>query len=299
MSERLIRFGLHLPENERVVPWKEIADLCRAAEDAGFDSLWVPDHLVYRDGDGVATGPWECWSLLSAVAAVTTRVTIAPLVLCTSFREPGLIAKMAATVDEISGGRLILGLGSGWNEVEYNAYGFPFESRFRRFREAFTIVATLLREGEIDFVGDYYTLRECELRPPGPRPGKIPLLIGSRGERVLRHALPHVSYWNGWPRWWRNDPGELPPILSEVDRLTLEAGRQTADIVKTAAVFVQLDGGIVADNPEAPAFRGSDEEMCEYLAKHHDAGIDHLQIVLDPITTSGIERFARVLQRMR
>lgn len=299
MSERSIKIGLHLPEIERVVPWTEIADLCRVAEEVGFDSLWVPDHLLYRDAEGVASGPWECWSLLSAVAAVTSRVDIAPLVLCTSFREPGLIAKMAATVDEISGGRLILGLGSGWNKPEYDAFGFPFESRYGRFREAFTIISTLLRVGEIDFAGAYYTLRDCEVRPRGPRPDGIPLLIGSRGEQMLRHTLPHVSYWNGWPRWWGNDPARLPELLATVDRLTEEVGRQPPDIVKTSAVFIRLEGGSDADNPEAPHFQGADDEIIEFLRRHLTLGIEHLQIVLDPITTRGIERFGRILERMR
>jgi len=299
MAERSFRIGLHLPEIERVVPWTEIADLCRVAEEVGFDSLWVPDHLIYRDAEGVSRGPWECWSLLSAVAAVTSRVEIAPLVLCTSFREPGLIAKMAATVDEISDGRLILGLGSGWNEVEYGAFGFPFESRFGRFREAFTIISTLLRDGEIDYAGKYYTLRDCELRPRGPRPDGIPLLIGSRGEQMLRHTLPHVSYWNGWPRWWGNDPERLPQLLKTVDRLTVEADRQPAEIVKTAAVFVRLDGGIVPDNPEAPHFEGSEDDIVEFVRRHLTLGIEHVQIVLDPITTRSVERFGRLLERIK
>src|SRR4249920_776873 len=106
---RGLKLGLHLPEVERIAPWPDIAAMCRLAEDVGFDSIWVPDHLIYRKPGEEPTGPWECWSILTAVAAITSRVEIGPLVLCTSFRDPGLIAKMADTVDEISGGRLILG----------------------------------------------------------------------------------------------------------------------------------------------------------------------------------------------
>jgi alkanesulfonate monooxygenase SsuD/methylene tetrahydromethanopterin reductase-like flavin-dependent oxidoreductase (luciferase family) len=294
-----MKIGLHLPEVERVVRWGDMRDLCRVAEDVGFDSLWVPDHLLYRDGNGDATGPWECWSVLSAVAATTSRVEIGPLVLCTSFREPGLIAKMASTVDEISDGRLILGLGAGWNRTEYEAFGFPYESRFGRFREAFEIIATLLREGHIDYQGRYYTLRDCELRPSGPRAGGPPLLIGSRGGKVLRQTLPHVVYWNGWARWWGNDVNRIGPLLAEVDKVAREIGRDPGEIQKTAAIFVRLEGGVDPDNPEAPHLEGSDEVITEALHAYGRMGIRHLQIVLDPITPDGVERFGKVLEGVR
>ncbi|MCA9861147.1 MAG: LLM class flavin-dependent oxidoreductase, partial [Thermomicrobiales bacterium] len=156
-SSRTVKIGLHLPETERIASWQETMELVRTAEDGGFDSIWMPDHLIFRDESGEATGPWECWSMLCAVAAITNRVEIGPLVLCTAFRNPALIAKMADTLDEISGGRLILGLGAGWHEPEYQAYGFPFDHRFARFQEAFTIIHTLLQEGSIDFEGTWYS----------------------------------------------------------------------------------------------------------------------------------------------
>jgi alkanesulfonate monooxygenase SsuD/methylene tetrahydromethanopterin reductase-like flavin-dependent oxidoreductase (luciferase family) len=294
-----MKIGLHLPEVERVVRWQEISDLCRVAEDVGFDSLWVPDHLIYRDEHGNAIGPWECWSLLSAVAAVTSRVAIGPLVLCTSFRGPGLIAKMAATLDEISGGRLILGLGAGWNQTEYEAFGFPFECRYGRFREAFEIISTLLRDGQIDYQGRYYTLRDCEIQPRGPQAGGPPLLIGSRGAQMLRLTLPHVTYWNGWPRWWGNDVERIGPLLDEVDQAAREAGRDPGAIQKTAAIFVRLRGGVDPDSPEAPHLEGTPEQIAEHLLAYHARGIQHVQIVLDPITTDGIERFARVIEQVQ
>src|SRR5436309_7314657 len=125
--------------------------MARVAEQAGFDSLWVGDHLLYRDPGMPPRGPWEAWSILAALAAVTERVQLGPLVASTSFHNPAVLAKKAATVDEISGGRLILGLGAGWNEVEYRAYGFPFDHRLDRFTEALTIIGGLLRDGAVDF----------------------------------------------------------------------------------------------------------------------------------------------------
>src|SRR3954452_9402831 len=121
--------------------------MARAAEAAGFDSIWMGDHLLYR-GDGRGErGPWEAWTLLSALAAVTERVELGPLVACASFHPPGLIAKMAATLAEVSGGRFVLALGAGWNEAEFRAFGIPFDHRVARFEESFTIIRRLL-DGE-------------------------------------------------------------------------------------------------------------------------------------------------------
>ena len=160
---RPIGVGVQLPEVEREVRWPEYRAIARTAEQAGFDSVWLGDHLLYRYGDGSTRGPWEVWTMLSALAASTSRVRLGPLVACTAFHSPAMLAKLAATVDEVSGGRLILGLGAGWNEVEFAALGAPFDHRIARFEEAFTIVRTLLADGYIDFQGEYHVAREAEL----------------------------------------------------------------------------------------------------------------------------------------
>ncbi len=224
--------GVQLPEIERFVAWPEYRDMAIAAEAGGFDSLWVGDHLLYDQPDGSSRGPWECWALLAGLAAVTSTIELAPLVASTAFHAPAMLAKKAATVDEISGGRLTVALGAGWNEREYTAYGFAFDNRVSRFEEAFTIIRTLLREGSIDFSGTYHEARDCVLDPPA-RPD-IPILIGSSGPRMLAITIPHVDAWNIWFDDFDNDPTQLAAKITVVDEAAAAVGRDTAEIAKTA-----------------------------------------------------------------
>lgn len=297
---RPLKVGYHLPEIERLVRWDEIAALTREAEAVGFDSVWVPDHLLYRFEGQPTTAPWECWSLLSAIAAVTTRVELGPLVLCTAFRNPALIAKMAATVDEISGGRLVLGLGAGWHEPEFTAYGAPYDHRASRFEEAFKIIRELLRNGAVDFDGQFYQARECELIPRGPRPCGPPLMIGSQGERVLTVTLPHVDAWNAWYLWSQNDPAKLRALMDRVDVLSQSVGRDPSQIRRTSAVLVSRTegyrGGIASRS--APALTGTSEQVAEGLRAFAAVGVDEVMVVLDPNTLESIEWFGRVLEAL-
>ncbi len=303
---RPLKVGIMLPDTEREMGggsarWADLLAMARTAEEAGFDSLWVADHLLFRFEGEEQQGPWECWSLLAALAAATERVEIGPLVCCTSFRNPALLAKIADTVDEISGGRLILSLGAGWHEPEYRAFGYPFDHRVGRFEEAFTIIRTLLREGHVDFDGVYYQVRDCELRPRGPRPGGPPLMIGSEGARMLRSALPHVDSWNAWYAWFGNRPKNLDPLREKVDAACGEVGRDPAAVERTCAVLVGLSGAVGRTSGDPtdnviPPLTGSAEELAEALRAYARAGIGHVQLVLDPNTIGAIEEFAPVLE---
>jgi alkanesulfonate monooxygenase SsuD/methylene tetrahydromethanopterin reductase-like flavin-dependent oxidoreductase (luciferase family) len=293
-----MKIGVQLPEVERPVGWAEIRDIARSVEDCGFSSIWVGDHLLYRDGDGTR-GPWEAWTSLAALAEATHRVELAPLVAATSFHSPAMIAKMAATVDEISGGRLILGLGAGWNKTEYDAYGFAYDNRVSRFEEAFTIIATLIREGSIDFDGDYYQHVGMELVPPARRDMK--LLVGSNGPRMLRIAAGHVDMWNSWHVWFGNRATGLGPLVSELEEACLDVGRDPGEIEKTAAVYVELSRGAgrhagSESRPDAPAIRGTHEAVAAELRAFAAAGMSHIQVVLDPIDVAGVEELAEIVQ---
>jgi alkanesulfonate monooxygenase SsuD/methylene tetrahydromethanopterin reductase-like flavin-dependent oxidoreductase (luciferase family) len=230
------------------------------------------------------------------VAAITNRVELGPLVLCTTFRSPALIAKMAATVEEISGGRLILGLGAGWHQPEYEAFGFPYEDRFARFVEAFTIIRTLLREREIDFAGKHYNVRDCQLRPFGPRPDGPPLMIGSRGEQMLAKTLPYVDAWNGWYAWTANTTDGYRTLRDEIDAACNSAGRSPSDVERTMAILLRFPEATGPVDPRAQLIQGAVEVMAEAILALAAEGVAHIQVVLEPCTAASVERFARVLE---
>jgi probable F420-dependent oxidoreductase len=297
---RPVRVGVQLPEVEREVRWPELVDLARAIDDLGFDGIWVGEHLLYRWPNRPAGGPWEAWTLMAALAAATTRATIGPLVACTAFHNPALLAKQAATIDEISGGRFVLGLGAGWNETEFRAFGFAFDHRIDRFEEAFTIIRTLLRDGAIDFAGRYYEARDCELLPR-PRPGGPPLLIGSNGPRMLRITAPYVDAWNTWYADTNNAAEGVAPLSALVDAAAREVGRDPADIARTVAVHVRMPGGrgrTMGDDSTSARIVplvGDPETIAAGLRAYADAGVAEVQIVLDPIDRPSVERLAEVL----
>jgi probable F420-dependent oxidoreductase len=300
MGARPLKVGIQLPEVERDVRWSELLDMTRTIEDLGFDSVWVGEHLLYRWPDRGPRGPWEAWALLAAIAASTSRLEFGPLVACVGFHNPALLAKQAATIDEISDGRLVLGLGAGWNETEFRAYGYPFDHRIDRFEEAFTIIRGLLQDGAVDFEGRFHQARDCELLPRGPRNGGPPLMIGSKGPRMLAMTLRHVQAWNVWFSDTGNSPDGVPALRDLVDATCRQVGRDPAEVERTVAVQVRLPGGTgrlqgsYSDAPPPP-LGGSPEAVADELRAYAAEGISHVQLVLDPIDRTAIERLGPVL----
>ena len=303
---RPLKVGVQLPEVEWVPRWPDIREMALAAEDVGLDSIWVGDHLLYRYLDDAgneiqpARGPWEAWTQLAAIAAITHRIEIGPLVAATSFHNPAMIAKKAATLDEISQGRLILGLGAGWNETEYRAYGYPFDHRVSRFEEAFTIIRTLLHDGRCDFSGNYYSVTDAELIPRGARPHGPPLMVGSMGERMLSITLPHVQSWNAWFTWYGNSAEGYPALRDQIDAACRAVGRDPATLERTVALLVTLPGGEGRpqgshDRPEVAPHLGEPEALATELRALAAEGVGHVQLVLDPITADSIRAIAPAL----
>ena len=296
-----LRVGVQLPEVERRVEWPELLTMARTAEDGGLDSLWLGDHLLYDLPGGVTRGPWEVWTSLAAIAAVTSRIELGPFVASTGFHAPAMLAKMAATVDGISGGRLILGLGAGWNEREYTAFGFPFDHRISRFEEAFTVIRTLLRDGRIDVHGTYYDVADCVLDPGPARPGGPPIMLGSTGPRMMRIGLPHADLWNVWWSDYGNSPAEFATLRERVETAAAEAGRSPGEVGATAAVLVRFAGGagrVMGDSSYQTAVTpvpGEPAAIADHLHAMAAAGAVHVQLVLDPITVGSIATVAEAV----
>lgn len=301
------KIGIFLPTSEYMMDgqtahWTDLLAMVRRAEDLGFDSAWIPEHLIFHhDQPDTWTGhtdggAWECWSLLAALAAATSRIELGPLVSCTNFHNPALLAKMADTIDEISGGRLILGLGAGWNKSEFQAFGFPFDHRVSRFEEAITIIHTLLHEGAIDFEGKYYQARECELRPRGPRAAGPPILIGTTSPRMLRLTARYADLWNH-DLWGNHVPAEMAPIRELVDAACLDVGRDPATLGRTLGLTINPLGR--ADIPAHQAITGSPEELAHLLRCFEQEGISHIQALLLPDSPASLEAFAPTIELLR
>jgi alkanesulfonate monooxygenase SsuD/methylene tetrahydromethanopterin reductase-like flavin-dependent oxidoreductase (luciferase family) len=215
-----------------------------------------------------------------------------------SYRNPAYLAKLADTIEDISGGRLILGLGAGWHEPEYRAMGLPYDHRVSRFEEALQIIHGLLHDGQIDFDGRYYQARECELRPRGPRPNGPPILIGSQGPRMLGLVAKYADQWNAFFAATHNTATGVPQLRAEVDAACAAAGRDPSTLERNAAVLVGY-GPTQGIPHDVPALTGSNEEITAALAAYAAEGIGHLIVYVNPMTLEGIERFQPVLEALK
>jgi probable F420-dependent oxidoreductase len=282
-----VRVGVQLPEVEREVRWPEIVAMARAAEESGFASVWVGDHLLYR---GPERAPWEAWTLLAALAASTERVDLGPLVACAGFHPPGVVAKMAATIDEVSGGRFVLGLGAGWNTAEFSAFGVPYDRRVARFAEAFTIIRGLLHGERVTLDGRFWQADDAVLLPePAAR---TRLMVGSNGPRMLGLTLPHVDAWNTWYEDYGNTAEGFAALNATITAAARDAGRDPAEVTRSACAFVVTDhaAGERAITAAAPPLEGSAEQIASRLRELRDAGADEVVLVVSPITERSIRQ---------
>ena len=272
--------------------WTEIAGLARQAEDGGIDSLWVCDHFFHRPAGaavGDETGYHEAWTLLSALAAATTRVQLGTLVLATSFRPAGLLAKMAATIDDVASGRLILGLGCGWHEPEYEAFGYPFDHRVGRFEEALRIIAPLVRGQRLTFEGQYQQVREAALLPAPAR--RIPILVAAKGERMVRLT---VELADAWQTAWFGRPDErFRERRTGFLAACAAAGRDPAAIGVTAGIEVGTTS-FGADSIPLEV-----DAIAAALDAWDAERVDHVQIGLDQATGASFGVVLEAIARHR
>jgi probable F420-dependent oxidoreductase len=289
------RVGVQLPEVEREIRWPEVASMARAAEEVGFDSIWLGDHYLYREDGRSERGPWEAWTFLAGLAAITEKVRLGPLVACLNFHNPAVLAKAVAAVDELSGGRFTLGVGAGWNRTEFDAFGIPFDHRASRFEESFEIVRRLLEGERVTFEGRFHQVRDAVLLP---RPSQRPqLMVGSSGERILAATLPHVDGWNTWYDWYGNTAEGFRTKIREIDAACERAGRDPASIERSACVMVRL--GNTKERPDQEGvtpLEGSPDEIGAGLGAMAEAGAGELILVLDPITEGSIRALGDVVR---
>jgi probable F420-dependent oxidoreductase len=285
-----MKIGLMLPlGSDETRGFDELRAMALAAEAGDLDSVWGADHLIFRDG-GTTTGIHESWTVLTAVAAITERVEIGPLVLALPFRNPALTAKMAVQLDEVSNGRLILGLGCGWHQPEFDAFGYPFDHRVGRFEEGLEIIAPLLRGQRVSFEGRYHRAEDAELLPRPIRAGGPPILIAGKQPRMLGLVAKHADQWNGAWYGFPQQADELRTRLANVRRALDDAGRDPATLTLTAGISVAF-GGAGSSAPER-AIRGTPDEMADALAGYADLGIAHLIAHVYPRSADSVRRLA-------
>lgn len=277
-----MRVGTVLPTAEsdgpgRIPAWNEIRSFAQHAESVGLDSLWVADHLYGNELGRPREGIHEAWTLLTGVAASTRRIGLGQLVTCTSFRSPGVVAKMAITADAISGGRLRLGLGAGWHDEEYRAFGYPTDHRVSRFEEALEIIVRLLHGETVTFSGRYYSVAEATLLPAPER--RIPVLVAGDGPRMLGLTARHADEWN--TAWFRKIDERLEKRLAAMDEALAAAGRERSALTITA--------GVVAGAAGEPA---TAEEIARTIAACQELAIDEVIVLLQPMTEGALDRLA-------
>ncbi|MBF6592772.1 MAG: LLM class flavin-dependent oxidoreductase [Ktedonobacterales bacterium] len=283
----------------RPFSWIETRAMAQRAEAAGFDSLWLYDHLLYRTAGEPTVGIWECWTFLSALAEATTHPELGTVVACVPFRNPALLAKMAVTLDEVSGGRLILGIGAGWNAAEFEAFGVPFDHRATRFEEAVKIIKPLLTEGQVDFQGAHYAAKNGELAPRGPRPHGPPLMVGTTGPRMLRLTAQYADSWN---MAWLSTAPSIAEARGKMEAACQEVGRDPATMEVTALMaltFPDLGG---PERPMAEYITGSadaPEQVAEHLLTYAHMGIAHLMLHVYPYTHTALDRLADAVRIYR
>ena len=296
-----MRIGIVLPiadgdAGAGVPDYPAIRAMAVGAEAAGLDSVWVYDHLLFRF-DGETTGIHECWTVLAAVAEATHRVELGTLVMCTGFRNAALLAKMAATLDHVSGGRLILGIGAGWHDPEYEAFGYPTDHRVGRFEEALEVITSLIRTGRADLAGQYVTALDAVLVPPA-RPD-LPILVAAKRPRMLELVARHADAWN--LAWFGLPDERLARVRGEVLEACARVGRDPASLSITVGVSVRYptDGPPPSEPASAPALSGTAAQIAEGLAAHAAAGADHLVVSLEPATPKTLAAFVEAVRLYR
>lgn len=314
-----MNIGLILPQwNESMAGTTpqagDVVEFAREAEGNGLDSLWLIDHFYFEpyldflehgyelpgELQGIRGGAWECWSLLAALACATDRAELGTMVTNTAFRNPGLLANMAETVDSLSDGRVTLGLGAGDFRSEHSFHGFPWQQRVSRFEEALQIIVPMLRGERVTVEGDFYNVQSAEIMPKGPRPEGPPIMIGTMrgGPRMRRLIMEYADRWSCWLAYEDSHPeryaGLLQPMLDTAERY----GRDPETLQHSVTVGLTMPGfeGLV---PGATPITGTPEAVAEQLHRYAGMGVDNVAVYLQPYTRDGLDWLAAILEHMQ
>ena len=293
-----MRVGLSIPIGERgpqLVPirYREMRELAQAAESGGLDSIWVADHMFIRGGAG-ERGLWESMSMLAALAEATERVELGPLVLCTPFRNAGLIAWAANSLDEISKGRFVLGLGAGWHQPEFDAFGFEFGRRVSVFAGALEIIAPLLRDGHVGYEGRF-SKGEAALHPRGPRPHGPPILTAGSGPRMLALTARFADRWNSV--WYGLPTDEFRDERRRLAEACAAIGRDPTSIEVSAGIQVVDPAQTSANGPEHVV--GDAAHIAEALRTWRDEGVAEVMCRMEPVSVALAREICRAAEELR
>jgi alkanesulfonate monooxygenase SsuD/methylene tetrahydromethanopterin reductase-like flavin-dependent oxidoreductase (luciferase family) len=280
--------------------YDSIRTIAQQAETDGFDSIWLPDNFFERTAGAPTWGMWECWTMVSALAEATQRVEIGTLILINAFRNPAIVAKMATTADEVGHGRLILGVGAGYpgyNESMYDAFGLPFGDQVDRFAEALQVLRPLLKQGQVDFAGQYYEARNCEIVPRGPRPAGPPLLVGGIGPRLLTLSAQYADLWN---TGYMGTPETFAEPLAKIAAACREVGRDPATLGITALVGLWFPD-LEAKRPTIfdHTLTGTVSELAAAMRGYAALGVQHIMFHCEPYTAEARQRLAEALHLYR
>jgi len=287
-----MRIGVTLPLSDGDTPdghvptFAETAAFARLAEAVGLDSVWIFDHVLFRSPDEPDSGIREGWTTFAALAPLVPRVELGSLVMCSSFRNPALMAKMAATLDDLAGGRLTLGLGSGWHDPEYEAFGWPADHKVGRFAEDLEITARLLHGERVTYDGTWQRTSDAVLVPPPER--RVPILVAAKGERMLRLTATWADAWN--TAWFGRIDDRLRTRLAALDAACAAVGRDPATLRRTIGVRLADPGTGSAD--DATALDAEAEGLAAFLDELAGLGADDAIIWSISKSAASVERIA-------
>jgi alkanesulfonate monooxygenase SsuD/methylene tetrahydromethanopterin reductase-like flavin-dependent oxidoreductase (luciferase family) len=271
--------------------WSEALAFATHAEEVGLDSVWPSDHFLSETPEGSLEGVLEGWTVLAALASVTDRIELGQMVMCVSYRDPGLLAKMASTAQAVSGGRVTVGVGAGWYDREYKAFGYPMDHRVDRFEEALQVIVPLIRGETVSFHGRYYDANEAALLPP-PDPA-IPLLIAAKGPRMIRLTARYADAWN--TAWFGAANGELRKRVEAMDAALRAEEREPNSLRRTVGMVVRDPDSTTGDADDG-TFGGSVDELARAIDKHEEIGFDDVVVALEPMTERSLDRLAEAMR---